>query len=104
MNIKVGPKAEKKLFNEAYRNLGYKSSISVEEYAKRKELCYDEASEFDINDDRKITVEEEMCGLFAQKLTGEKMVPTMVLCNLYNSLNLGNSDFSNYKREIDISA
>ena len=104
MNIKIGPKTEKKLFNEAYKNLGYKSSISIEEYAKRKELDYNEASEFDINDDRKITIEEEMCALFAQRLTGEKIIPTMVLCDLYSSLNLGNSDFSEYKKEVDISA
>lgn len=85
----------------ARENLGGKLSISIDEYAAIKGIDREEALEYDLNNDGKITIGEEISTICGQKLFNREINPSIVLYAIYNSFGLRQLD-SDIKENLDI--
>ncbi len=61
-------------------------SIPLDEYAFKRNIELEEAIEYDLDCDGRISIAEELCRLFAQKLFKRQVNPTVILDLLYNKL------------------
>ena len=85
----------------AKENLGGKFAVSIDEYAKAKGIDREEALEYDLNGDGKITIGEEISAICSQKLFNKEINPSIVLYAIYDSFGLRQLD-SDIKENLDI--
>jgi len=89
--------ASAQLLQIAKESLEKQESVTVEEYAKMKNIPIDYAREIDLNGDGKISKEEEASRVCAQYLFKDAITPTMILCRLHNLLG-----FDSKRQQVEI--
>lgn len=100
-NNLIEPKQKAQMIKTAHKNLGGKFAVSIDEYAKAKGIDREEALEYDLNNDGKITIGEEISAICSQKLFNREINPSIVLYAIYDSFGLRQLD-SDIKENLDI--
>lgn len=85
----------------ARENLGGKLSISIDEYAAIKGIDREEALEYDLNCDGKISIGEEISNLYSQKILNREINPSIVMHAIYEAYGLRKLD-STINENLDI--
>ena len=80
------------ILKTAHHNLGDKFAVSIDKYAAIKGISKEDAEEFDLNSDGKISIGEEISAICGQKIFNREINPSIILYAIYNSFGLRQLD------------